>query len=98
MLLLLFPLFLAFIVGFALTNAWKNAFLACVVASFVNLLYFGIFLLFTGGGFGGMGIYAPLIMFVPGILASLFGALLASVTRERSIDGESEKQTTDANQ
>jgi hypothetical protein len=98
MLLLLFPLFLAFIVSFALTNAWKNAFFACVVASFVNLLYFGIFLLFTGGGFGGLGIYAPLIMFVPGILASLFGALLASVTRERSINDVPEKQTTDANQ
>lgn len=98
MLLLLFPLLLAFIVSFALTNAWKNAFLACVVASFVNLLYFGILLLFTGGGFGGLGIYAPLIMFVPGILASLFGALLASVTRERSINDVPEKQTTDTKQ
>lgn len=98
MLLLLFPLLLAFIVSFALTNAWKNAFLACVVASFVNLVYFGILLLFTGGGFGGLGIYAPLIMFVPGILVSLFGALLASVTRERSINDVSEKQTTDTNQ
>ncbi len=95
MLLALFPFFLAFIVGFALTNAWRNAFFACIVASLVAPVYFGIFILFTGGGFGGVGLLILIMSIIPGVLAAMLGALFASITKPKVPNGDTNAVTAD---